>query len=181
MTNCAAQQNSSSAAASYGIYSSATSLLNCTAYGNTSTAGTLTSSTGVGIYADNATVQNCTALLNNGDGIRAGSDTFLSGNLSKNNGNAFGAVDGAGIHVLNFRNVIEGNTVNANRRGIDVGGTGNLVIKNNARLNTTNFVIAADNRYGPIVDIAASGAAAVNGSSATSTVTSTDPWANFAY
>jgi parallel beta-helix repeat protein len=181
MTNCAAQQNTSSAAASYGIYSSATSLHNCTAVGNISTAGTLTSSTGVGIYADTAVVQNCSVLLNYGDGIRAGFDTLVTGNVSKNNGNSVGGADGAGIHVLNLRNVIEDNTVNGNKRGIDVGSTGNLIIKNNARSNATNFVIATDNRYGPIVDIGAGGAAAVNGSSALSTVTSTDPWANFAY
>ncbi len=74
-------------------------------------------------------------------------------------------------------NRIEGNNVTTNDRGIHVSASGNLVLRNSATSNTTNYVISANNGYGPIVNITASGTAAVTGNSATST----DPWANFAY
>ena len=69
-----------------------------------------------------------------------------------------------------------------NDRGINVDAAGNLIIKNSACGNTSNYEIAASNRYGPIIDITAAGSAAVGGNiSAVSTLTSTDPWANFSY
>jgi hypothetical protein len=89
--------------------------------------------------------------------------------------------NGAGIHSTNSENRIEANSVTGNDRGIDVDSTGSLIIKNSAATNTTDYVIAASNRYGAIVNITAGGAAAVNGNVAASTLTSTDPWANFSY
>ena len=56
-----------------------------------------------------------------------------------------------------------------------------MIIKNRASANATNHDIAADNPYGPIIDITATASAAVNGSNAASTLTSTDPWANYSY
>ena len=50
-----------------------------------------------------------------------------------------------------------------------------------ASVNTTNYDIVANNRYGPIIDITAGGQPAVSGDSAASTVATTDPWANFSY
>jgi hypothetical protein len=67
------------------------------------------------------------------------------------------------------------------RRGIDVTAVGNLINKNSAKTNTTNYRIVADNRYGPIVDLTAAGTAAVNGNSAAGTTVNADPQANFAY
>ena len=64
---------------------------------------------------------------------------------------------------------------------IEVTSTGSLIIKNSAATNTTDYVIALSNRYGAIINITAAGAAAVNGSTAAGTLTSTDPWANFSY
>lgn len=48
-------------------------------------------------------------------------------------------------------------------------------------INTTNYEIAASNRYGPIVDITATGSAAVSGSSAASVLTNTEPNANYSH
>jgi hypothetical protein len=64
---------------------------------------------------------------------------------------------------------------------INVSTDGNLIVGNSAKGNPTNYSIAADNRYDPIVDIRATGTASVSGSSAPSTLTSTDPSANFSY
>jgi len=68
-----------------------------------------------------------------------------------------------------------------NDRSIDLDASGSPITKNNAANNTTDYVIAADNRYGANVNITAAGTAAVSGSSAASTLTSTDPCANFSH
>ena len=65
--------------------------------------------------------------------------------------------------------------------GIDVDGTANLILKNSARANTpNNYDIAADNRYGEIVDLTAPGSAAAVGNSAAGTLTGANTWGNFA-
>jgi parallel beta-helix repeat protein len=94
--------------------------------------------------------------------------------------------DGAGIHVVAGNNRIEDNNVTGNDRGIDVSAAGNLILKNSARNNGTssagNYAIVADNRYGPIIDDTATGSIAASGKGPfTSTLVSTDPWANFSY
>lgn len=124
-------------------------------------------------------IADCTASENTLNGISAGSL-----NLIKNNNSSFsgsGAGDGAGINTLGSGNRIEGNNCTSGDRGIDVDLGGNIIIRNTCRANTTNYVFVSGNRYGPIVDITGGGAAAVNGSGATSTLSSTDPWANFSY
>jgi parallel beta-helix repeat protein len=126
-----------------------------------------------------STVERCTVQGCKGDGIRAASSCFISGNTCDRNGDSTG--DGAGIHTTGFENRIEGNSVTGNDRGIEVTGTRSLVIKNSAATNTTDYVIAASNRYGPIVNITAAGAAAVSGNSAADTSETTHPWANFSY
>jgi parallel beta-helix repeat protein len=126
-------------------------------------------------------ISGCIVNDNTADGILLFSQNIVSGNTCANNGNGG---DGAGIRAFPGSasdNLIEGNNCTGNDRGIDVDGTGNIIIKNSCSGNTTNYVIAANNRYGPIVNITASGTAAVNGNSATSTIGSTDPHANFAY
>ena len=77
--------------------------------------------------------------------------------------------------------MIEENFVIGGTRGIQVSDTHNLIARNRVSGATTNYVIVSNNRYGPIIDIRANGAASVSGSAAPSTVNSTDPWANFSY
>jgi parallel beta-helix repeat protein len=119
------------------------------------------------------------SLFNLGDGIDVTSDSSISGSTCAANG--FIAADGAGIHVIGPDNCVEGNPVSGNDRGVDVDAAGNLIIGNTATNNTTAYTIVAKNRYGPIVDISAGGTPAVNGSAAVGTMTTADPWANFAY
>ena len=64
-------------------------------------------------------------------------------------------------------NRIEGNNVIDSDRGIDVDVTGNIIIKNTARGNTTNYIVAG-NTVGPILGIS-------------DPIVSTNPWANFSY
>jgi parallel beta-helix repeat protein len=161
----------------------------CTAYDNG----------GVGIKATRAKIHQCTAVENGGDGIQGGTGSVVTGNTAAENAgdgievsdgsfvhantcdnNGLGG-SGAGVHALAFGNRIDGNQVTRNDRGIHAAGAGNLIIKNSASGNSTSYAIAADNRYGQIVDLSAPGAPAVNGPSADATTNTFDPWANFTY
>jgi len=89
--------------------------------------------------------------------------------------------DGAGIHATGSDNRIEGNNCTVADRGIDVDVAGNIIIKNTCAGNTINWVIAANNVVGPILDRRAPASAAISGNSAPSSLGSTDPNANFTY
>jgi len=119
---------------------------------------------GAGIILDYGTVTNCTAMYNEGDGIQAagvvmGNEAFLNG---------YDLNDGAGIHVYEASR-IEGNDVQLNDRGVDVDGNDNIIIRNSAYNNTTDYDIAAGNTVGQIINMTGGG-----------TITA-DPWANFRY
>jgi parallel beta-helix repeat protein len=177
----AAPLDSTIAIMSGGIFADNDSLISqCVVSDIASNATTLTASTGIGINASsNCTIERNTVQGCRGDGIRAIASCLILANTC--DGNGLGTGDGAGIHTTSDENRIEGNSVTANERGIDVDAAGNLIIKNSAATNATDYDIAASNRYGAIVNITAAGAAAVTGNSAASTLTSTDPWANFSY
>ena len=84
---------------------------------------------------------------------------------------------GAGIDAPGARNRIEGNHVAGNLVGIrssTAGSIDNLIIRNSATSNTTEYDISAVNSFGPIVDVSAA--------SDISAVTGADhPWANFVH
>ena len=65
--------------------------------------------------------------------------------------------------------------------GLKVNTAGNVIFRNTAKTNSTNYNIAANNVFGAIVDRTAPASAAVNGNSAASSAVSTDPWANYSY
>jgi parallel beta-helix repeat protein len=74
-----------------------------------------------------------------------------------------------GILVTGAGNQIDGNTVTDQSIGIDCNpATGNIIIRNTASGNTTDYSIAAANSAGPIL-IGANPIASVN------------PWANFSF
>jgi parallel beta-helix repeat protein len=124
-------------------------------------------------------IEGCMATNNEGDGINLSNDTLARANTCSTNG-TFGG-DGAGIHATSSDNRIEANNVTDNDRGIDVDVAGNLILKNSASGNTTNYAIAANNVFGAIVDRTAPASAAVSGNTAPSSAGTIDPWANFAY
>ncbi|AQT66980.1 hypothetical protein STSP2_00118 [Anaerohalosphaera lusitana] len=95
------------------------------------------------------------------DGIYAGNDCTVKDNNCFNNGLEG---DGAGIRALS-NNRIQGNHVTGNDRGIDIDSTGNLIVQNSARSNTTAYTIVGGNTVGSI----------------TSDPTTAGPWANFSY
>ncbi|MDX2145907.1 MAG: right-handed parallel beta-helix repeat-containing protein [Planctomycetota bacterium] len=128
------------------------------------------------------TITDCTTGFNDLNGIRASSQCVIRNNTCAANGNAG---DGAGIRVAGNDARIEGNNCTGADRGIDVGGSGNIIIRNTCAGNTTDWVIVANNIYGPIIDrripSPVASAPAVSGTAAASTLGSTDPNANFTY
>ena len=118
-----------------GISAGASSTVsNCHASGNT----------GDGIIASNGSaVTGCTASANTGDGIEVDNLSRVEGNTCE--GNGLEAANGAGVHVTGRANRVDGNTVTRNDRGIDVDSGGNLVVRNDASLNTINFDIVPGN------------------------------------
>lgn len=135
-----------------------------------------TGNTGTGIYAGGgSTVRDCKSTSNQAEGIKAMSQCTITGNMVRSNA-------GAGIRLTSTSNRVEGNQMFQNAKGVHAEGTGNVVIGNTSVGNTVAFVLVAGNRYGQIVAIdSVAGVAAVNGSSAASTLTTTDPHANFVH
>jgi parallel beta-helix repeat protein len=103
-----------------------------------------------GISSDSGTrIEANTSRSNGLDGIRVTNDVVVIDNSCTDNGRLS---DGAGIHVLNTTGArVEGNSVSGNDRGIYVFRSGNVIVKNMATGNATNYDIASGNVLGPIV------------------------------
>ncbi|MEL6329926.1 MAG: right-handed parallel beta-helix repeat-containing protein [Planctomycetota bacterium] len=152
--------------------STSCSVIRCTAKSN--------ASNGI-VVGNSSTVTDCVASVNSRHGIEAFADSYIARNHCDSNGTDV-SFTGAGIFISGSDNRIEANSVADGENGIQLNGTGNLIIRNSvARTTSTEYIIPAANRYGRIVDLRSSATVAVSGASATSTLTTSDPWANFAY
>ncbi|MHC4621732.1 MAG: right-handed parallel beta-helix repeat-containing protein, partial [Planctomycetota bacterium] len=166
VTNCSASHNTDAGIMFTNNVPGA--IVNCTACGNGGNGILLTSG---------STARGCTSLSNTNHGIGASNDCLIIGNLCHANG---AGGDAAGIYVSGSDNRIEGNNVTDNDRGIDVNGSGNIIIKNSASGNTgtgtpsAHYDIAANNSYGPIINV--SGVGDISG-----TTGADHPWANFQF
>ncbi|MHC4537806.1 MAG: right-handed parallel beta-helix repeat-containing protein, partial [Planctomycetota bacterium] len=100
-----------------------------------------------GIKVDKGIVTGNTLRGNAGDDIDIDSSCKVTNNQCTGNGGD------SGIHVRGSGNRIEGNNVINSGIGIDVDAGYNFIIKNSASGNTTNYDIAANNSYGPIVNV----------------------------
>ena len=186
ITGCTASFNDASGI----LTGSGSTITGCTAYANIASgisAGAGSTITGCTAYSNNAsgistgiscTISNCTALFNALDGIRVSFSCVVLANTCTQNG--LGG-DGAGIHATGSNNRIEGNNCTDADRGIDVDVGGNIIIRNTCSGNTINWVIAANNVVGPILDRRAPASAAISGNSAPDSTGSTHPNANFTY
>ena len=193
LINCSASHNNCNIGV--GIFADAGStLIHCNAFSNVSGAGmrtgnaciitacTVSSShsdapntTVVGFDVGNGnTIQGCSALSNTGEGIRLANGACLvrDNSCSQNL---------AGIAAFSSGNRIEANNVTQNQRGIDLYYPRNVVVKNTASYNTTNYQIVAGNVFGAIVDRINPPSPAVNGNSAPASIGTTDPWANISH
>ena len=170
--NCNSHKNNSD-----GIYSNGGSITGCAANNN--------GGTGITIYS--GVIADCTARKNSLHGIYVAPGS-VSGCLVSGNTSAGIDVDGPGsmvsrntcigngygIFVNDARNRIEDNQVTASiTAGIQIANTtsytNNLVIKNSVFGNgANNYVTPNTQIVGPII-------------TATGTITSVNPWANFSY
>jgi len=107
-------------------------------------------------------IKNCSMGANGDDGIQVSSECHIENNQSDYN------VSGAGIHALGEDNRIDGNSLTDNQIGLRADMSGNLIIRNSASGNDTNYVMAAGNRVGGIVNVSGG-------------FTNTNPWVNFSY
>ncbi|MDB6023218.1 MAG: Parallel beta-helix repeat [Pedosphaera sp.] len=116
-----------------------------------------------GISVDTgSTVQNCTARVNGSAGVGCSASCQLLGNTCDANNR--------GVYTSGNGNRIDGNSCSANTlHGYSISGSNNLLVRNSAHANTTDFSIGA-NPAGPIVNMTGGG-----------TISSTSPWANFTY
>jgi parallel beta-helix repeat protein len=132
---------------------------------------TVSHTTGMGIYSNGGStkITNCNASTNKGDGIYVVDASLVRDNVATYNN--------TGVHATGTNDRIESNLVSDNGTGILVDTTVNLVIRNTARDNTSNYNIPAGNRIGTIVTPATSSASGSTGGAAVST----DAWVNIAY
>ncbi len=119
-------------------------------------------------------VIHCTAASNVAHGILAGSDCLIVGNSASLNG----ASPNAGIAAGGSDNRIEGNNVSDNGIGISVLSAGNIVLRNTASGNSSNYNLVAGN---VCLVVSATTSGAFTGSSGGVSPGSTDPSANFSY
>ena len=104
---------------------------------------------GIGIYAYwGSTVTDNTTSMNTVDGILVYRECRVVDNNCFWNGYLQG--DGAGIRVAGIYNRIEHNSVTSNDRGIDVDDDSNLIVRNSAACNLTEYDIVAGNKVGTI-------------------------------
>ncbi|MFT3685178.1 MAG: right-handed parallel beta-helix repeat-containing protein [Phycisphaerales bacterium] len=110
-----------------------------------------------GIHANfSGLVQGCFCESNGQCGIFSdgGGAVTIRGNTCGENGNS-AAANGAGIRVTGAAgNLIEGNHVSANFKGVDAISTRNAIYGNRAIVNATDYVFGVGNSCGPVVNVA---------------------------
>lgn len=152
---CTLQNNTASDCYGAGFWAAGSTLIGNTAYENL-----------VGIIASQCTLIHNTCNENSETGIKAYGSCQVIENLCYNNGSW---TEDSGLYIDGWGNRVENNLVFYNYDiNIRVTGSHNLLIKNLAGGSSTNYDIAPDNAYGPLVNIAGGGV-----------ITSTSPWANF--
>jgi parallel beta-helix repeat protein len=178
LEGCVAHGNHGPQTGSFGIYGGAGStIIGCTARGNTaSTNGSPRWDQGMGIGAGmGSIIKDCTAAQNMGTGFNVGPGSIVScnaGHLNGYNG------DGAGIYVWGSDSRIDGNNVTQNNRGIEVNASGNIIVRNTASGNGSNWEVASGNAC---LVIQATTTGAISGNAGGGGLGSTNPNANFTY
>ncbi|HBA84434.1 MAG TPA: hypothetical protein DCZ95_10105 [Verrucomicrobia bacterium] len=121
------------------------------------------SSSGFQLYSGSM-ITDCIARKNSGAGINLYWDNVAKENACYDN-------EKEGIKVSYGGNQVDANKVSYNQTGIrtDFASGVNLIVRNAASGNSTNYSLHATNAVGPIVSCAGS------------VITNTNPWANFSY
>ena len=124
---------------------------------------------GISIEADHVTLDLCGfSVVSEGGSSNPGVYLNFTGGegVIVRNGTVSGFDDG--VYAKSTSNRVEGNSLIDNDRGLDVGTAGNFIVCNTATGNSTNYSISGMQTIGTIV-------------TATGTIASTNPWANFEY
>ena len=127
---------------------------------------TSTGNTQIGIFTSGSTVSGST-VTDNATGIQAGTgkSSIVGNEVHLNSGHGIHVQGGA---VTNVR--VDGNDVTTNGlSGIKVDGTGNIIIRNVASDNLTNYSIVAGNSVGQILNVAGA------------VITTDQPWRNLEF
>jgi len=162
ITSCTTAANGTAIPGGHGIVvASGCSVINCTSRNNGQGTG---GGSGISV-ADRCSVSGCNAAGNKTEGIRiSGRSGLVANNYCAGNGTGLA---GPGIHLLagtsGWR--VDSNHLENNDRGLQIAGPGNIVTRNSATNNVTNYNIVAGNDVGPIGSAAAS----------------TSPWANLEF
>jgi hypothetical protein len=114
-------------------------VVNCSAFGNLLY--------GIRVQ-DGGAVTHSVAAGNELGGIQAGTNCFVSGNTCYQNGT--NSATSAGVHVSGRGNRIEGNHAGESAYGFHAPLATNLIVRNSATQNDTNYVAAAANKTGPL-------------------------------
>lgn len=187
VTDCTAVDN-----ATYGIYAAESAVISgCVARDNevdgiSAATGSVirqcvSDSNGVHGFSlgPSSLVSSCSAKGNGFIGIDVDTNSVVTGNSCSSNGLTGLA---AGIRVKGGNSRLEGNNCSANHKGVEVSGAGNFIVRNTCAGNANNWVIVANNVYGPIINATAPASPAVNGVGGVGDQTgSTHPQANFSY
>ncbi len=152
------------------------------------------------LLGESASALDCTADLNTGNGVEADFNAHVERCLLTRNGehgvshlgygtirgntcvaNGAGPIVGAGVRVFVGNCRVEDNHCLENDRGVEIGGLASVIVRNTCADNATNWIIAANNIVGPIVDRRSPGSVAINGNAAASSLGSTDANANYTH
>jgi hypothetical protein len=115
---------------------------------------------------ESCTVSRCTSTGNSTYGIQVDSYSLISDNVCQQNG-FLGP--GAGIYVLGNQNRIEGNHIVKNNIGLQIIATNNIILRNSALSNGTNYIFTGAQIFGPTNNLTGAGGV----------ITNQNPWANF--
>ena len=172
ISHCAASSNGT-----YGIVGNSSDITGCSAGGNgvdgivanggSVTDCTSTGNTQAGIRGADAMISRCSADSNTLDGFVVSSYCTIESCHADLNGLDAGI--GAGILATGIGNRIENNQVVRNDYGLHITGDNNVIIRNTARGNTTNYSIIAGNENAAVL------------TNPGANFTSTNPWANIAF
>lgn len=136
------------------------------------------SNSSIGISAGlGSTVAECVVRTNTTDGILCTSSCVVRFNTCSVNGN--GAGDGANIHLTGNDNRLEDNNCIGADRGIDVDGSGNILIRNTCSGNTVNNWDIVAGNFAFVLN--ATGSAAIVGNNGGVSFGTNDSNANFTY
>lgn len=143
-------------------------ILRCTSYGN-----------GSGITVeDGCFITDCVVHHNSGAGIWFGTGCRITGNNAEDNGTfSFGP----GFRTTGRESLIDQNRSSDNSVGFHVSHTRNLIIRNEAYSNSTNFFIVSGNRVGFLILPPYSGVISGDTDADALGMGTTDPWVNLSY